>query len=82
MQSKARGFSAERQDAGTSDAPAAQGPRMEFETYLPLADRPSTKIHKPVSTLPPQTSAVLICPVFANVARTLISHCLMIGKHP
>jgi hypothetical protein len=35
----------------------------------PLADRPSTKLHKSVPALPPQMSAVLIWAVFASVRR-------------
>jgi hypothetical protein len=45
-----------------------------------LADRPSTQARKPVSTLPPQMSAVLFWPVFANVARALFSNSLVVGE--
>jgi hypothetical protein len=47
---------------------------------LRLADWPSTKLHKPVSTLPPQMSAVLIWSVFPNVARALFSNSLVVGE--
>jgi hypothetical protein len=46
-----------------------------------LADWPSTEHCKPASTLPPQMSAVLIWTVFARVARTLLSHSLVVGQH-
>jgi hypothetical protein len=45
-----------------------------------LADRPSTKPRKPVSTLPPQMNAVLVRAVFSNVARALFSNGLVIGE--
>jgi hypothetical protein len=43
--------------------------------------RPSAKVHKPVSALPPQMGIVLILPVFSSVARALLSHGLVVGKH-
>jgi hypothetical protein len=45
-----------------------------------LADRPTTEHCKPISTLPPQMSAVLIWPVFSSVARALLSNSLVVGE--
>jgi hypothetical protein len=46
------------------------------------ANRPSTKARKPVSALPPEMRIVFIWPRFASVACTLLSHRLVVGKHP
>ena len=45
-----------------------------------IADRPSTKRHKPVSALPPQMSAVLIWARSSSVACALLSHGLVVGE--
>jgi hypothetical protein len=45
------------------------------------ADRPATKLPKPVSTLSPRMSAVLIWPISSNVARALFPNSLVIGEH-
>jgi hypothetical protein len=45
-----------------------------------LADGPSTKLRKPVSTLPPQMIAVLFRPLFSSVARALFSNSIVIGE--
>jgi hypothetical protein len=55
--------------------------RAPAERRSRLADRPTTKRYKPAMTLPPQMSAVLIWPVFANVARALFSNSLVVGEH-
>jgi len=46
------------------------------------AKPPSAKARKPVSALPPQMGIVLIWPVFSSVTRALLSHSLVVGKHP
>jgi hypothetical protein len=45
-------------------------------------DRPTTKVSKSISALPPQMGTMLIRSVFSPVACSLLSHGLVIGKHP
>src|SRR5512139_2625661 len=45
-------------------------------------DRPTTKPSKSISALPPQMGTMLIRAVFSPVACSLLSHGLVIGKHP
>jgi hypothetical protein len=43
---------------------------------------PTTKVSKSISALPPQVSTMLIWSVFSGVTRPLLSHRLVVGKHP
>jgi len=46
------------------------------------ANRPSAKARKSVSALSPQMSTVLMWQGFSSVTRALLSHSLVVGKHP
>jgi hypothetical protein len=53
--------------------------------FIPLTNlskRPTTKTRKSVSALPPQMGTMLIGSIFSSVGGTLLSHRLVIGKHP
>src|SRR5262245_58188337 len=47
-----------------------------------LINVPTTNAGKSVSALPPQMDAMLAGSVFSSITRPLLSHGLVIGKHP